>query len=252
MKIKRDFCSLGAILMVLLFWVLACSTQPPPVIGGLESTVWQLQSYGEAENLRAVLEGTEITATFDSFEGRVYGSAGANTYSGSYEVNSDRISILELAWTEMYRSDPPGVMEQEAEYLKLFTAADSFEVKDSELRINAGKQMLIYAEKILGTLRGNVTIGPITPVERPGEKPAVPPEAYEARKIMVYGTNMDKLITQVDIDANGYYEVGLKPGTYTVDINRIGVDRSSDVPKEIEIVAGKTVVLDVDIDTGIR
>jgi len=95
-------------------------------------------------------------------------------------------------------------------------------------------------------------IGPITPVERPGEKPTVPPEAYEARKIIVYDKNRDMLIAQVDIDTHGYYEVELKPGIYTVDINRIGMDRSSDVLKEIGIFAGKTIVLDIDIDTGIR
>ena len=54
------------------------STQSSSQGVGLENTPWQLQSYGEAGNLRAVLNGTEITATFNSLEGRVYGSAGAN------------------------------------------------------------------------------------------------------------------------------------------------------------------------------
>jgi hypothetical protein len=75
---------------------------------------------------------------------------------------------------------------------------------------------------------------------------------YEARKIMVYDKNRDKLIAQVDIDANGYFQVELKQGIYTVDINHIGMDRSSDVPKEIEISAGRTIELNIDIDTGIR
>ncbi|MFC1954746.1 hypothetical protein ACFLVZ_02875 [Chloroflexota bacterium] len=46
--------------------------------------------------------------------------------------------------------------------------------------------------------------------------------------------------------------MGLEAGIYTVDINHIGMDRSSDVPKEIEIGAGKTIELNIDIDTGIR
>jgi heat shock protein HslJ len=252
MKIKRNVYILSAILALLLLSLLACSTQPSSQSAGLENTTWQLQSYGETGNLRTVLNGTEITVTFDSVKGQVRGSAGANTYSGTYEVSDNKLSIRELTWTEMYRLDPPGVMEQESEYLKLFGDAESFQVKDGKLQINAGNQVLIYIEKTLGTLRGNVTIGPITPVERPGEKPTVPPEAYEARKIFVYDKNRDKLIAQVDIDAHGYYKIGLKPGIYTVDINRIGMDRSSDVPKEIEISAGKTIVVDIDIDTGIR
>jgi heat shock protein HslJ len=252
MKIKWKFYLSGAILILLLLPLVACSTQSSPQDNDLENTTWQLQSYGETGIIRTVLNGTEITAKFNSIEGRVYGSTGANSYSGSYEVISNKLNILELAWTEMYRLDPPGVMEQEEEYLKLFNAAESFHVKEGKLQINAGKQLLIYIEKALGILQGNVNIGPITPVERPGEKPTIPPEVYEARKIVVYDKNRDKLIAQVDIDSKGYYEVELKPGIYNVDINRIGMDRSSDVPKEIEIIAGKTIVLDIDIDTGIR
>jgi heat shock protein HslJ len=252
MRIKRDVYILSGMLVLLLFSLLACSTQPSPQGAGLENTTWLLQSYGETGNLKAVLNGTEITVTFDGGKDQVYGSAGANTYTGSYEVIGDKLSISELAWTEMYRLDPPGVMAQEVEYLRIFKAAESFQVKNGTLQINSGKQVLIYTEKTIGTLRGNVTIGPITPVERPGEQPTVPPEAYEARKIMVYDKNRDKLIAQVDIDSNGYYEVGLKAGIYTVDINHIGMDHSSDVPKEIEIVAGKTIELNIDIDTGIR
>jgi heat shock protein HslJ len=252
MRIKRNVYILSGIIVLLLFSLLACLTKPPPQGTGLENKTWLLQSYGETGNLRAVIHGTEITVTFDSGKGQVYGSAGANTYSGSYKVSGDKLSIRQLAWTEMYRLDPPGVMEQEAEYLRIFKAGESFQVNNSTLQINSGKQVLIYIEKTTGTLRGNVTIGPITPVERPGENPTVPPEVYEARKIMVYDKNRDKLIAQVDIDSNGYYEVGLKAGIYTVDINQIGMDRSSDVPKQIKIGAGKTIELNIDIDTGIR
>jgi hypothetical protein len=36
------------------------------------------------------------------------------------------------------------------------------------------------------------------------------------------------------------------------DINRIGVDSSTDVPRDIEIRVGETTRLDIEIDTGIR
>ena len=103
-----------------------------------------------------------------------------------------------------------------------------------------------------GTLEGRVTIGPISPVEQPGEKPPAPPEVYEARKIMVYDSNGSRLIKEVNLGQDGYYSTTLKPGTYTVDINHIGIDSSSDVPIKIEISPGETVSLDIDIDTGIR
>ncbi|MFC1974080.1 hypothetical protein ACFLU2_01850 [Chloroflexota bacterium] len=103
-----------------------------------------------------------------------------------------------------------------------------------------------------GILHGIVSIGPISPVERPGEVYDIPCEVYEARKIMIYTEEASRLIQQVDIDCDGRYKTDLKPGIYTVDINRIGIDSSSDVPQKVEIKSGLTTRLDIDIDTGIR
>jgi hypothetical protein len=103
-----------------------------------------------------------------------------------------------------------------------------------------------------GILQGKVTIGPLQPVVRPGEVVEVPCEVYEARKIMVYDKSVTKLVKQVDIDCEGRYMAELSPGTYMVDINRIGIDFSKDLPAHVEIQSGVTVRLDIDIDTGIR
>ena len=103
-----------------------------------------------------------------------------------------------------------------------------------------------------GTIEGKVTIGPVVPVERPGVEYEIPCEFYEARKIMVYDKNHKKLVIQVDIDCDGIYGAELEPGLYVVDINRIGIDHSSEVPAEVEINPLETFRLDIDIDTGIR
>jgi len=103
-----------------------------------------------------------------------------------------------------------------------------------------------------GRLEGTVTIGPIHPVEKEGEEQKIPCAVYEARKVMVYDRNGDRLVKQVDIDCQGHYQVDLPPATYTIDINRIGIDHSGEVPARIEIRSGETVKLDIDIDTGIR
>jgi hypothetical protein len=103
-----------------------------------------------------------------------------------------------------------------------------------------------------GVLTGEVTIGPLVPVERPGVEYDIPCEVYEARKVMVYDKNHKKLVIQVDIDCNGQYQVELEPGYYVIDINRIGIDHSSEVPTNIEIKSGETIQLKIDIDTGIR
>ena len=103
-----------------------------------------------------------------------------------------------------------------------------------------------------GILQGDVSIGPITPVQISNEPVIVPCEVYKARKILVYNEKANRLIQQVDINCDGRYVIELKPGTYMVDINRIGIDSSPDVPHKIEISSGLTVILDIDIDTGIR
>ena len=116
---------------------------------------------------------------------------------------------------------------------------------DSDLYDSAGR----------GILQGHVTIGPIWPVEPPGGNPPIPPQVYEARKVMVYDEKGNTLIEQVDIipkEDFGSYRVDLDAGRYIVDINRIGIDHSGDVPVTIAIVPGQTVYLDIDIDTGIR
>lgn len=103
-----------------------------------------------------------------------------------------------------------------------------------------------------GILQGKVTIGPLVPVERPGAKYDIPCEVYEARKIMVYDKNRKKLVKQVDIDCNGRYHVELEPDFYVIDINRIGIDHSSEVPTKVEIKSREMIRLNIDIDTGIR
>ena len=103
-----------------------------------------------------------------------------------------------------------------------------------------------------GILQGLVTIGPIEPVERPGVTPTIPPEVYEARKVLVYNEAGSRLIKTVDLGPDSRYRVELAPGAYTVDINHLGVDSSGDVPRQIEIKSAEMVRVDIDIDTGIR
>ena len=103
-----------------------------------------------------------------------------------------------------------------------------------------------------GTLQGHVNIGPLQPVVRVDEPtPVVPPEVYAARQIVVYAADGQTEIARVQIGPDGNYEVALPPGPYVVDLTRSGIDRSN-LPAKIQITAGQTTTLDVEIDTGIR
>lgn len=106
-------------------------------------------------------------------------------------------------------------------------------------------------------LQGAVTIGPISPVERPGESTPVPPEVFSSRYLVIYDESGEKLVrevyfTQIGTGATGYYTAQVAPGTYVVDINRLGINTADNLPMKITVSADETVTIDVDIDTGIR
>ena len=106
-------------------------------------------------------------------------------------------------------------------------------------------------------LQGAVTIGPISPVERPGESPPVSPEVFSSRYLIIYDESGEKLVrevyfTQIGAGATGYYTAQIAPGTYVVDINHLGVDSADNLPVTITVSADETVTIDINIDTGIR
>jgi hypothetical protein len=105
-----------------------------------------------------------------------------------------------------------------------------------------------------GVLEGHVTIGPLAgDIASDGKAAPIPPEVYAARKIVVRSADGESEVARVDIDpASGRYRVPLAPGTYVIDINRIGIDSANGLPKTISVASGATATLDIAIDTGIR
>jgi heat shock protein HslJ len=101
----------------------------------LERNKWSLNSYGEQNNQEQVLDGTEITATFNKGKREASGSSGCNTYFASYEIDGNNLFISNLAWTERACLSPAGVMKQEQEFLSLLADAESFQVDDTSLTI---------------------------------------------------------------------------------------------------------------------
>jgi hypothetical protein len=103
-----------------------------------------------------------------------------------------------------------------------------------------------------GRLSGTVTIGPNCPVETVTNPCPTSPDAYKLRKILVYDEAKTELLFTVDIDSQGAFFIDLIPARYTIDLKGAGVDRTSDLPKTVEIHANTVTVLDVNIDTGVR
>ena len=95
----------------------------------LDGSSWELFAYRKTKpNV-----GTTITANFS--DGEIRGTAGCNSYSGSYTTDGAKIEFGGLGWTAMACLDPPGVMEQETLVMDFFMNAERFELEDGRLYI---------------------------------------------------------------------------------------------------------------------
>jgi heat shock protein HslJ len=133
----------GAILILTLF-LAACMNanqgQPPAPSAALPGTEWVLVSlHGSAP-----MQGKAITLRFA--EASVEGSAGCNTYGGSYTVSEDRLRLSGVYATEMACMEPAGIMKQEQAYLTALGAAARFQVDGDRLEVydQAGTQILAF------------------------------------------------------------------------------------------------------------
>ena len=112
----------------------------------LNETIWYLQNYNDGEQaVIFVLEGTEITALFDE-DGLVSGSAGCNNYSGSYQVDGEKIFIELGPLTMMFCDQPEGTMDQETAYLQALESVVSYRILGDELAMlnESGQEVLNY------------------------------------------------------------------------------------------------------------
>lgn len=103
-----------------------------------------------------------------------------------------------------------------------------------------------------GVVTGYVMIRPLSAVEEGDPAPTPLPELYEGRAILIYGPGGEEVVRRAEIDADGIYQEKLPPGSYVVDIERMGPLSAAGLPKTIEVASGETVRVDVVIDTGIR
>jgi heat shock protein HslJ len=81
-----------------------------------------------------VLIGTEITAAFGD-DGKLTGSAGCNSYFGSYEVDGEAITFGPLGSTLMACAEPEGIMNQEQAYLAALESAGTYRIEGDKLEL---------------------------------------------------------------------------------------------------------------------
>lgn len=106
----------------------------------------------------------------------------------------------------------------------------------------------------VGYLEGHADIGPLTPVQRVGvPEPTPSPQMCTSRGLAVYQADGTTLVTSFNLQPDCSYRTPLSPGSYVVKLKQQpGIGGSKDLPRTVVIEAGKTVRLDISIDTGIR
>jgi polar amino acid transport system substrate-binding protein len=110
----------------------------------LAGTSWRATSFSDgAGGVSQPMEGANMTAAFGG-NGSVHGSGGCNSYSASYTVNGNALSIGGLSATQQQCGEHEGIDMLEFQYLNALQSAASFSMEAGQLYIlNAGGQAVI-------------------------------------------------------------------------------------------------------------
>jgi hypothetical protein len=134
-------------------------------------------------------------------------------------------------------------------------ASDPFDVNTTALEPTDATGSVSASVQVspLGYLEGQVSIGPLQPVQRVGVPPPTPsPAVCMARGLVVYQADTGAEAARFPLGPDCGYRVALPSGSYRVELDRRGIDFTRDLPRMVTIVAGQTTRLDISIDTGLR
>ncbi len=97
-----------------------------------------------------VLEGTNITASFDA-SGELSGFGSCNSYSATYSEINGSIFIVTITSTNQLCEDVAGIMEQEVAYFTVLPTAVTFQANRGQLSLNnsAGQNIAVYQELVV-------------------------------------------------------------------------------------------------------
>jgi heat shock protein HslJ len=107
----------------------------------LEGTAWKLDTIATGtQAVSSVIAGTSPFLTLDA--GRASGSAGCNTFSGSYQLDGASLTFGPLATTQMACADD--VMKQETAILQALGSVASWSIEGDHLTLmDAGGSLLL-------------------------------------------------------------------------------------------------------------
>ncbi len=109
---------------------------------GLEGPTWVVQEMSVDGTMTAPISEAPPFAVFE--DGAVAGSPGCNSYSGTYQIEGDSMTIGPLASTLM--ACTAELLGQETFYFELLAQTDSYEVSGDQLTLMSGDTVLIRFE----------------------------------------------------------------------------------------------------------
>lgn len=126
-----------------LLLVAACATA-----GGDEAVLdrarWQLTAIND-QQVAETLAGRAVTIRFE--DGEAGGSAGCNSYGGSYEANPGDGSIaFSGVFATLMACEDDAVMQLEARFLQALNSATRYETEGDTLRLFAGDRRLAFTQ----------------------------------------------------------------------------------------------------------
>lgn len=120
---------------------------PPAPANPLAGTRWNVVQFNTGAGISTLIGGSRINVEFGG-NGQVTGNSGCNTFSGSYQVNGNRLSVGQLGGGMMNCPEPEGVMQQEAEFLTTLQSAATFRIDGNRLEIqNGAGQIAVIANR---------------------------------------------------------------------------------------------------------
>jgi heat shock protein HslJ len=120
------------------------NVEAPPPTNPLVGTHWQMVSYYDGVGaMLAIIPGSDVDITFGAASD-IGGSAGCNTYTGSYLVSGSSMAFTGISTTKMNCDTPAGIMQQESAFISLLTGTQSYSLNGSQLRFfNSSGQLLL-------------------------------------------------------------------------------------------------------------
>ena len=134
----------------------------------LADTAWDVISYNNGrEAVVSLILGTEISANFGA-GGELSGNAGCNQYITSFEASDNKIEIGLPGTTMRFSAEPPGVMEQETEYLAALQSAATYSIEGDmlQMRTAADQLAVMMVRKVVVDLAEPAPEEPAAPMGR--------------------------------------------------------------------------------------